>query len=47
MSYLFVSHASRDNARLKPVVDAALDSGLALWFDRPYELGLPTSRFAG
>lgn len=47
MSYLFVSHASRDNARLKPVVEAALNSGLALWFDRPYELGLPTSRFVG
>lgn len=47
LSYIFISHASADNARLKPVVAALLDAGIPLWFDRPEDLGLPRELFAG
>ena len=46
-SFLFVSHASADNPRLKPVVQALLDAGLPLWFDKPGDLEMSISDFAG
>lgn len=47
--YIFVSHASADNARLRPVLIALLDAGLPLWFDKPdhHDVALPASQFAG
>ena len=45
--FLFVSHASLDNARLKPVIQALLGEGLPLWFDKPGDLNMSISDFAG
>lgn len=47
MSYWFISHSSSDNKRIAPVVEALLESDVPLWFDRPYDLGLPTHLFVG
>jgi hypothetical protein len=45
--YLFVSHATADNPRLRPVVLALLDAGIGLWFDKPQEINIPHDRFVG
>jgi hypothetical protein len=45
--YIFISYASQDIARLKPVVTALLDEGLPLWFARPNDLDIPQSLFFG
>ncbi len=47
MHHYFVSHASADNPQIKPFLAAALEHGLKLWFDRPYDLPLPETAFAG
>lgn len=47
--YVFVSHASADNARLRPVMLALLDAGIPLWFDKPNhpDIRIEDDRFAG
>lgn len=47
--YVFVSHASADNARLRPVLVRLLDSGIPIWFDKPYHpaIDLEEARFHG
>ena len=35
MSYVFVSHASEDKQRLKPLIEALALQGVKLWLDRP------------
>lgn len=45
--YLFVSHATADNMRLRPVVLALLDAGIGLWFDKPQDIDISHERFAG
>jgi len=45
--YIFVSHASADNDRLKPVIVALLDAKIPLWFDKPRRLKLPENYFEG
>jgi hypothetical protein len=47
VTYWFVSHASCDNARLAPVINALLQCDIPLWFDRPYDLGFSSDRFTG
>ncbi|MFJ6024347.1 TIR domain-containing protein [Brevundimonas sp. NPDC092305] len=39
-AYVFISHASADNARLRPVVMALLEAGVPLWIDKPEDAGL-------
>ena len=39
MSFVFVSHASPDKKRLRPVVDAVLEAGLKVWIDNPAAAG--------
>ncbi len=45
--FFFVSHATADNAQLRPVVLALLDAGVALWFDKPQAVDIPFERFSG
>jgi hypothetical protein len=35
LSYVFISHASPDKPRIKPLVDALLKAGLKVWLDNP------------
>jgi tetratricopeptide (TPR) repeat protein len=39
MSYVFISHASPDKPRIKPVVEALLKEGLTIWIDNPAAAG--------
>jgi tetratricopeptide (TPR) repeat protein len=39
MSFVFVSHASPDKRRVRPVVDALLEAGLKVWIDNPAAAG--------
>lgn len=47
--YVFVSHASADNARLRPVLVRLLDANIPIWFDKPYhpDIDLEEGRFHG
>jgi hypothetical protein len=47
--YIFVSHASADNALLKPVVEELARQGIPIWIDKPYhpDLNLDEALFAG
>lgn len=45
--YFFVSHASADNAQIRPVLEQFLDAGIPLWFDRPRDAGLDPEQFVG
>jgi hypothetical protein len=42
-AYVFISHASADNARLRPVVLSLLEAGVPLWLDKPEAEGLDLS----
>jgi hypothetical protein len=39
MSYVFISHASQDKPRVKPVVDALRAAGFKIWLDNPVAAG--------
>ena len=45
--YYFVSHASLDNARIRPIILGLLDAGIPLFFDRPHDIGVSPRRFVG
>lgn len=47
--FVFISHASADNARIRPVLIALLDAGLPIWFDKPYlsSINLDKTLFEG
>lgn len=45
--YFFVSHASADNAEIRPVIEVLLEAGIPLWFDRPRDMGLDPEQFVG
>ena len=34
-SFVFVSHASEDKSRLRPLLDALIEAGLKIWLDNP------------
>lgn len=42
-TYVFISHASADNARLRPVLLSLLEAGVPLWLDKPEAEGLELS----
>ncbi|MGE0595518.1 MAG: toll/interleukin-1 receptor domain-containing protein [Hyphomonadaceae bacterium] len=39
MSYVFISHASPDKPRIRPVVDALMAAGFKIWLDNPAATG--------
>ncbi len=39
MSFVFISHASEDKPRVKPVVDALIKEGFKVWLDDPVAAG--------
>ncbi|MEL6861663.1 MAG: toll/interleukin-1 receptor domain-containing protein, partial [Pseudomonadota bacterium] len=45
--YYFVSHASADNAQIRPIIQILLDAGIPLWFDRPRDAGFDPDLFVG
>lgn len=45
--YFFVSHASADNAQIRPVLEHLLEAGIPLWFDRPRDAGFDPEQFVG
>lgn len=45
--YYFVSHASADNAQIRPIIQVLLDAGIPLWFDRPRDAGFDPDLFVG
>jgi hypothetical protein len=38
MSFVFISHASQDKLRIKPLIDALLAAGVKVWLDNPAAL---------
>lgn len=47
MSYWFVSHASLDKPRVKPVAEALINQNVPLWIDRPYDINIATNHVSG
>lgn len=45
--YFFVSHASADNAQIRPILEHFLEAGIPLWFDRPRDADLEPDQFVG
>jgi len=39
MSFVFISHASADKTRIRPIVDALLDARIKVWLDNPVKAG--------
>ncbi len=39
MSFVFVSHANADKAKIKPIVDALIKAGMKVWLDKPQHMG--------
>lgn len=47
MSFVFISHANPDKPKIKPFVDALLKAGLAVFIDRPGEMGYDPDEMRG
>jgi len=45
--FVFISHASVDKPRIKPVLEFLIARGVPLWVDRPYDIGLSEDNVAG